>query len=62
MHTAWMWPFLIHANRRRFLDAYLDRVVWHPTWAFLRPLLAEDLQRAIVAERERDARSGAPAR
>lgn len=60
MCIAWMWPNLVHENRKRFLDAYLDSVVWHPTWAFPRPVLADDLRRAIVAQREREAGPASP--
>ncbi len=37
------WPLLVHMNRRLFLVAYLEKVIWHPTWNLPQPVLAADL-------------------
>lgn len=58
MRLAWMWPNRVHENRRRFVDAYLDSAVWHPTWKLPRLMLADDLRRTIMVQREREAGLG----
>ncbi len=44
MCIARHWPNLVHINRRLFLVAYLEKVVWHPTWNLPQPVLAADLR------------------
>lgn len=41
---AHLWPLLIHANKRKLLIGYLDKIIWYPDIKKLTPVPADDLK------------------